>query len=121
MAKILVADDEHGICAAFAEFLRREQHEPLLASTGPEALQMAIDETPAMIFLDIQMPGMTGLEVLSEMRERDLQIPSNLNLGVGTRTPADDIPNCGFSLSKEQKIRFALSGRPIGKVMSDFI
>lgn len=40
MAKVLVADDEHGICQAFAALLQREGHIALLAASGEEALAL---------------------------------------------------------------------------------
>ena len=53
MSKVLVADDEYGICEAFSAFLSAEGHEPLIASNGREALQLVKDESPAVAFLDV--------------------------------------------------------------------
>ena len=50
MAKILVADDERGICDAFSMFLKDEGHEPLLASNGPAAVKIVRQEHPAVAF-----------------------------------------------------------------------
>lgn len=88
MAKILVADDEAGICQAFAELLEREGHEPILASTGSQALQKVAEESPQVVFMDIQMPGMTGLEALSELRESHPQLPVVIMTAYGTMDTA---------------------------------
>jgi DNA-binding NtrC family response regulator len=88
VAKILVADDEHGICAAFAEFLKREGHDPVLASTGDEALQLVAAECPAMVFLDVQMPGLTGLEVLGRLKESHPDLPVVVMTAFGTMDTA---------------------------------
>jgi DNA-binding NtrC family response regulator len=88
VAKILVADDEHGICAAFAEFLQREGHQPLLASSGNEALQMVEAEAPAVVFLDVQMPGLTGLEVLARLKDSHPDLPVVVMTAYGTMDTA---------------------------------
>ena len=84
MPKILVADDEHGICTAFAEFLRREGHEPLMASSGEQAIEIVEAESPAMVFLDVQMPGMTGLEVLEQLQQSHPKLPVVVMTAYGT-------------------------------------
>ena len=88
MAKVLVADDEHGICAAFAEFLQREGHEPVLASTGDEALHMVELEAPEVVFLDVQMPGLTGLEVLAHLKDSHPDLPVVVMTAYGTMDTA---------------------------------
>ncbi|MEZ5559652.1 MAG: sigma-54 dependent transcriptional regulator [Pseudomonadales bacterium] len=75
MAKILVADDEHAICEAFSRLLEREGHTPVLASSGREALEAFHRERPDAVFLDVQMPDMTGLQALEQIHRRQPEIP----------------------------------------------
>lgn len=75
MAKVLVADDEHAICEAFAMLLEREGHEPLTASTGSAAIEIVERESPSAVFLDVQMPGMSGLEALRQIHESHPHLP----------------------------------------------
>ncbi len=75
MVKILVADDEHGICEAFRRVLENEGHAPLVASTGREAVEVFRRERPAAVFMDVQMPDASGLEALQEIRRIDPQVP----------------------------------------------
>jgi DNA-binding NtrC family response regulator len=84
MARILVADDERGICEAFADFLKLERHTPLIASSGEEALARVIADRPSVVFLDVQMPGIDGLLALKEIREREPDLPVIVMTAYGT-------------------------------------
>ena len=84
MARVLVADDERGICQAFAELLKREGHEAILASSGSEALKLVASASPAAVFLDVNMPGMSGLEVLAQLRESHPELPVVVMTAYGT-------------------------------------
>jgi two-component system nitrogen regulation response regulator NtrX len=68
--RILVVDDEEPIRKTLRMTLEYEGYEVTDASSGSEALEK-IDRDPCeLVFLDIKMPGMDGLEVLQEIRER---------------------------------------------------
>jgi two-component system response regulator AtoC len=84
MARILVADDERGICEAFADFLKLERHTPLIASSGEEALARVIADRPSVVFLDVQMPGIDGLLALKAIREREPDLPVIVMTAYGT-------------------------------------
>ena len=84
MARILVADDERGICEAFADFLKLERHTPLIASSGEEALARVLTDRPSVVFLDVQMPGIDGLQALKEIREREPDLPVIVMTAYGT-------------------------------------
>ena len=84
MARILVADDERGICEAFADFLKLERHTPLIASSGEEALARVLTDRPSVVFLDVQMPGIDGLLALKEIREREPDLPVIVMTAYGT-------------------------------------
>jgi len=69
--KILVVDDEQGLCAGVQEALRREGY-VVDALTDPlAALKQAEQRLYNLIISDIKMPGLTGLELLSRVRERN--------------------------------------------------
>jgi DNA-binding response OmpR family regulator len=65
---ILVADDDEDILALVAFRLRRDGHEVVTAGNGEEALLRARERTPDLFVLDVRMPGMTGLDVIRELR-----------------------------------------------------
>ena len=84
MARILVADDEHSICEAFSELLSDEGHEPLVASSGPEAVDLIRDKSPEVAFLDVRMPGGDGISALEEIREIAPDMPVIIMTAFGT-------------------------------------
>jgi len=75
MKKILVVDDEEPIRILYKEELEDEGYEVELAGSGPEALEKLNRSKPDLVTLDLKMPGMGGLEVLSKIRELDTKLP----------------------------------------------
>lgn len=66
--KILVVDDIGAVRNRYASLLRNEGYEVMVAADGKEALEMAGRHLFDMILLDLNMPGMNGLDVLHELR-----------------------------------------------------
>lgn len=66
--KILVADDEQDLREALHAALSTEGFEVIAAENGTVALEKALSEHPDLILLDLMMPGLTGKEVLSNLR-----------------------------------------------------
>lgn len=66
--KILVADDETHIVRIVRDALASRGYEVFTASHGAEALQLAKDECPALVILDVMMPQMDGFEVCRAIR-----------------------------------------------------
>ncbi|MDP6698553.1 MAG: response regulator [Candidatus Latescibacteria bacterium] len=66
--KILVVDDSRMMRFAVAEVIRKLGYEVLEAADGDEALALAGDDLPQLIFLDINMPRMGGIDVLERLR-----------------------------------------------------
>lgn len=60
--KILIADDETLMLSLLRELLNNAGYSTVTASSGKEAVELAIKELPSLIMLDINMPGMDGLE-----------------------------------------------------------
>jgi two-component system nitrogen regulation response regulator NtrX len=71
MARILVVDDEEGIRKILRQVLEYEGHEVRTASGGGEALSIYQEQHPDLVFLDVKMARMDGLEVLDRLREAD--------------------------------------------------
>lgn len=66
--KILVVDDEPSISNLVASYLRKEGYEVYTAADGISALKAARAYRPDLVVLDIMLPGMDGLEVLTQLR-----------------------------------------------------
>jgi two-component system nitrogen regulation response regulator NtrX len=65
---ILIVDDEPAIQKALRDVLQDEGYRVSVAGSGTEALKTVADETPDLVFMDIWMPRMDGLETLAELK-----------------------------------------------------
>jgi len=69
--RILVVDDEPDITALVAYHLAKAGHRVSTAANGPDALKAAREERPDVVILDLMLPGVSGYDVLAELRRRD--------------------------------------------------
>jgi two-component system phosphate regulon response regulator PhoB len=66
--RVLVVDDEADIVALVAYHLAKSGYRVSTAATGPEALDAARRERPALVVLDLMLPGLSGYDVLEQLR-----------------------------------------------------
>ncbi|MDA9782868.1 response regulator transcription factor [Vicingaceae bacterium] len=66
--KILIVDDEADILEIVGYNLKKEGFEVLTAENGKRAIEIAIEEKPSLIILDVMMPEMDGMETCYQMR-----------------------------------------------------
>jgi two-component system nitrogen regulation response regulator NtrX len=95
MATLLIIDDEKSIRDALAQVFEYESHQVHTASDGQEALAVAASRHPDVVFLDVKMPGMDGLEVLQRLREQDPAALVVMISGHGTIDTAVDATRKG--------------------------
>lgn len=62
-ATVLVVDDDDRLVSSVRRVLAYEGYRVLTATSGPEGLQLARDEAPDLIILDVMLPGLDGLEI----------------------------------------------------------
>lgn len=67
--KILIIDDEQAILKMYAEQMHLMGVEAITAPDGPTGLRLAAEDKPDIILLDIIMPRLNGLDVLSQLKE----------------------------------------------------
>ncbi|HWI39902.1 MAG TPA: sigma-54 dependent transcriptional regulator [Verrucomicrobiae bacterium] len=72
--KILVVDDEHLIRWSLEQNLKKQGYEVLTAGSGEDALRLVREEQPDLVLLDIQLPGISGMETLEKIKEFDDEI-----------------------------------------------
>jgi len=70
-SRILVVDDERMIRWSIQQTLSKDGHAVAAVETGEEAVAQATDEMPDLVFLDITLPGIDGLEVLRRLKALD--------------------------------------------------
>ncbi len=87
-AKILIADDEQECIDFVLDMLADTPHEVLTAMDGQAALDLAREQKPQLIILDVQMPGLNGFEVFSQLRaDSDLaSVPVIMLTGIAEKT-----------------------------------
>lgn len=71
MAKILIIDDDARLCRVVGEFLGDNGHEVTIALDGARGMAAARDNPPDLILCDLEMPGMSGQEVVVRLRQDD--------------------------------------------------
>ncbi len=97
--RVLVVDDEIHIVHVVAIKLRNNGYEVITADNGAEAFEVAQQESPDIIVTDYQMPVMSGVELVKELRENEI---------------TKDIPVIlltarSFAISKEQQEELQIS------------
>jgi DNA-binding response OmpR family regulator len=68
MARIMVVDDDSSVRRMLSQYLKLEGYDVLEAESGEQALSYARDSASDLILLDIEMPGIDGLETLRRLR-----------------------------------------------------
>jgi DNA-binding NtrC family response regulator len=71
---ILIIDDEEVLQDILTVLIRKEGHTPITASTGEEGLAVLEREEIDLILLDLMLPGMHGMEVLRQVRQRNTDV-----------------------------------------------
>ncbi len=104
----LVVDDEEGIRESISGILEDEGYAVVTASSGEEALSLARESVPDVVFLDVWLPEIDGIETLSRLREIDENMPvimisghANIELALkATKLGAYDFLEKPLSLDK---------------------
>ncbi|WP_026698831.1 response regulator [Alkalicoccus chagannorensis] len=71
--KLLVVDDQFGIRVLLKEVFEKDGYVTHEAANGWTALEILESEHPDLVLLDMKIPGMDGIEILREMRRRQMQ------------------------------------------------
>jgi DNA-binding response OmpR family regulator len=75
MPRILIADDEPEMVRGLEDNLRFEGYQTMSATSGDDALALALTQAPDLILLDIMMPKMSGWEVCRALRQKGIDVP----------------------------------------------
>jgi two-component system alkaline phosphatase synthesis response regulator PhoP len=105
-AKILVVEDEPNMVVGLRDNFEFEGYEVLTARDGVEGLELALEESPDLVVLDVMMPRMSGLEVCKQLRAQRASIPiimltargQEVDKVVGLELGADDYVTKPFSI-----------------------
>ena len=73
--RILLVEDERSVASFIARTLRENAYAVDVADTGEKALQLGKDVNYDVILLDVRLPGISGIEVCRELRQRGVEAP----------------------------------------------
>ncbi len=93
--RVMIVDDEKGIREALKQVLEYEEIEVQACASGHEALRLYPEFKPHLVFLDVKMEGMDGLETLKRIRELDPQAQVVMISGHGTIQTAVEATQLG--------------------------
>ncbi|MBH0180042.1 MAG: sigma-54-dependent Fis family transcriptional regulator [Nitrospira sp.] len=74
-ARVLVVDDDPDILSTLAKRVAWMGHDVLTAEDGEQALRLLVEDPPDVMLLDIELPGLSGLDVLKQLAEKRSSIP----------------------------------------------
>ena len=69
MQRLLIVDDEQKVCECLQRFFSAQGFEASCVFTGEEAIERLINQPPDVVLLDIQLPGVSGIEVLKRAKD----------------------------------------------------
>jgi len=104
---LIVEDDEH-IALGLSEILRGENFEVVAASRGDRALDLVAKHKPALIVLDVMLPGLSGFDICKQLRQKKNNTPvlmltakgQELDKVVGLGLGADDYVTKPFGVKE---------------------
>ena len=108
-ARILVIDDEESVRDAFVDALEGMPFVVMTASGGPEALEILRGGPVSLVFLDLKMPGMDGVDVLRKIREADGAVPAY----IVTAFYAEFLSR--LQAAEDEGLAFQLLCKPVGQ------
>ena len=74
MKKILIVEDEESIRGFLKINLKRNGYEVIEVDNGEDGIKIAINEKPAIVILDVMLPGIDGFNVCKRIREEEKNI-----------------------------------------------
>lgn len=95
MPVLLVIDDEPSILHAFRRAFREPDVTLLTAGSATEGIQLAAQDRPDAVILDVELPDLSGLEALGRLRELDPKVPIIVITGHGTTETAIEATKLG--------------------------
>jgi len=95
--RILIVDDEPAVADVLADGVRLQGHVAIVSPSGAEGLAAIDAQAPEAVFLDLVMPGLSGIELLREIRRRHPELPVIVVTGRTAEVDLDEVRRLGVS------------------------
>ena len=95
--RILIVEDAIHVASLLAESVRLQGHEAIVATSGPEALSLLDLRCPDAVFLDIVMPGVSGIDVLRRIRVTHPALPVIVITGIASPKQIEEVRRLGVT------------------------
>ncbi len=90
LARVLVVDDEATVLEVFREYLESEEYQVIAAGSGEEAVRLLPEVRPDVILTDLNLPGLSGLDVMRHARALDPEVAVIVVTGYASASTAID-------------------------------
>lgn len=115
--RILVADDQDEQLKAVVALLRGLDAQIAVATSGPDALRQLLEARFDLSLLDVHMPGLTGIEVLGQLRLMGHPVPSILMTG----HPSRELEMAALEMGALTMLRKPIPGEMLRIVVERYI
>ena len=117
VTRILAVDDEPSFCELLEEFLTLQGFEVVTENDGNNAVEVFQSFNPHMVLLDIQMPGVSGLDILHEIKVLDKSVGVIMISAFGDADTIKEAQARGADYYLQKPIEFAV----LMKKIEDFL
>ena len=119
MKKILIVDDEPNIVMSLEYIFKKENFEVFIARDGSEAIEIAEDNLPDIILLDIMMPNVDGYQVLKHLKKNS-KLDNIKVLFLSAKNKVSDI-ELGLQLGADKYISKPFSTKKLVKEVKELL
>jgi DNA-binding response OmpR family regulator len=114
--RILIVDDEAAVANALAAAVKHQGHVPAVARSGREGLAAIEAEAPEAVFLDLVMPGLSGVELVREIRQRHPELPIVVLTGRAAQLDLVEVQRLGVTDIVEKPWALKRLGEALGNL-----
>jgi two-component system response regulator HydG len=118
LPRVLVIDDDDAVCAALAAMLAKLGHESVLASNTIDGIAAAESDTIDVALIDMNMPGLDGLEAVKAIARIEPPIPVIGMSGGSTTTSAEDYAILAVNFGASLFLQKPFSGEQLQRAIT---
>jgi len=94
---IVIIDDEDAVAETLADAVRGQGHTVAVGRSGTEALALLAQKTPDAVFVDLVMPGLSGVDLVREIRRDNPDLPIVVVTGWAGPQDLDEVRRLGVT------------------------